>query len=181
MKIVSLPERELYDEVREEFINVPAVNLRLEHSLLAISEWESKYEISFLETLKNKKITDEQFRYYIKCMSLDDVDPKTFLFIDNCALEEIVEYMNKGMTATTIRDEKKSGRKRIITSEQIYCWMTIYGIPFECEKWNLNRLTTLIRVCQEEAKKANGSKKKPNLNDRRERNRARRRRHGTRG
>lgn len=181
MKILNLPERELYDEIREEFINVPAVSLRLEHSLLAISEWESKYEVSFLETLKDKKITDEQFRYYIRCMCLDDVDPRAFLFMDSRVFDEIVDYMNKGMTATTIRDDKKSGRKRVITSEQIYCWMTIYGIPFECEKWNLNRLTTLIRVCQEEAKKANGTKKKPNMSERRAKNLARRKKIGSRG
>lgn len=182
MKVINLPEQELFDEIRGEFINTPAVTLRLEHSLLAISKWESEYEISFLDTLNKKKITDAQFRFYVQCMCLDEVDPKALVFLDSRTIEEIVSYINKPMTATTIRDDEKSNRRRIITSEQIYCWMTIYGIPFECEKWNLNRLTMLIRVCQEEAKKANGgSKKKPDLNTRRARNAARKKRLGTRG
>lgn len=181
MKTINIPACELWDEQKEEFINVPAVKMRLEHSLLAISKWESKYEISFLDALKKGTITDEQFRYYIECMSFDEIDSLSLLYLDNRVFEEIVAYINKPMTATTIRDDKKAGRRRIITSEQIYCWMTIYGIPFECEKWNLNRLMILIRVCQEEAKKANGSKNKPNMSERRARNQARRKRHGTRG
>jgi hypothetical protein len=181
MKTIKLPERELFDEQREEFVNVPAVTLRLEHSLLAISKWETEYEIPFLETLKKKAITDDQFRYYIQCMCLDEVDPISLVFLDGRILEEIVRYINKSCTATTIKEDKSPKRNRVVTSEQIYCWMTIYGIPFECEKWNLNRLTTLIRVCQEEAKKANGTKKKPNMSERRAKNLARRKKLGSRG
>lgn len=177
MKVINLPAMELWDERKEEFINTPAVTLRLEHSLLAISKWESEYEISFLDTLNKKEITDVQFRFYVQCMCLDEVDPKALVFLDSRTIEEIVAYINKPMTATRIRDDDKQKRRRIITSEQIYSWMTLYNIPFECEKWNLNRLTMLIRVCQEEAKKANGgSKVKPDLNARRARNEARKKR-----
>ena len=31
-------------------------------------------------------------------------------------------------------------------SELIYWYMSQLGIPFECDKWNLNRLLTLIRL-----------------------------------
>ena len=59
--------------------------------------------------------------------------------------------MNDPATATTIREDKnpKNSRK-IITSELIYCWMTQLNIPFECDKWRLNRLIMLIRTCSAE-------------------------------
>lgn len=52
------------------------------------------------------------------------------------------------MTATTIKNEMSKGtKKEFITSEFIYYWMVANEIPFDCEKWHLNRLLTLIRIC----------------------------------
>jgi len=45
------------------------------------------------------------------------------------------------------RPPRKSGTET--TAEVLYCQMFSFGIPKECEKWHLNRLLTLIRVCQE--------------------------------
>ena len=62
------------------------------------------------------------------------------------------------MTATTLPKERAASKK-IITSEVIYYWMLELGIPFECEKWNIKRLITLIRVTELERNK--GTKKVP--------------------
>ena len=52
------------------------------------------------------------------------------------------------MTATTINMHGLSkGGKEIVTSELVYYWMVALNIPFECQKWHLNRLITLIQVC----------------------------------
>ena len=68
------------------------------------------------------------------------------LTIDN--IKKVNEYISAPMTATTFSDSnKKSGGNEIITSELIYYWMISLNIPFECQKWHLNKLFTLIKVC----------------------------------
>lgn len=147
---IEIKGSELYDESTERFIVVKPTVLCLEHSLIAISKWESKFHIPFLKT-DNK--TEEQIEYYVKCMTINqNVDPNVYKAITPSQLNEIIEYIRDPMTATWFSDDKTSGRIKgrkpdVITSELIYYWMVALQIPSEYEKWHLNRLLTLIQVC----------------------------------
>lgn len=145
MLTIIVPGLEYYNEETEEFYYYPDVNLDLEHSLVAISKWESKWHKPFLN---GKDRTLEEIVDYIKCMvvnTVDDVSAFDRLTEDN--LISINDYIGESMTATTFNDEPKTGGREIITSEIIYYWMVTYNIPFECQYWHLNRLLTLIKVC----------------------------------
>lgn len=144
---ITIPAREMFDERTSTFYTIPKTVLNLEHSLLSIRKWESKWKIPFLH---NEKVTIEQSIDYVRCMTLNqNVDPIVYMMITNKNLEEIREYINDPMTATTFSDNsQKSARKQVVTSEIIYYWMISYGIPFEAQKWHINQLLTLIRVCE---------------------------------
>lgn len=120
--------------------------LQLEHSLVSLSKWESKYCKPFLSS---KTFTDEETLEYIKCMTLtQNVDPEIYNHIPESIANQIRDYISAPMTATVITEDKTAkGGREIITSELIYYWMISLNIPKEFEKWHLNRLLTLIRVC----------------------------------
>lgn len=142
---IHVPETELYDPVQNRFITVKAQTLVLEHSLLSISKWESKWHKAYLSM--NKK-TQEETIDYIRCMTLTtNVNPNVYLALTNENAQEIADYMNDSMTATTFNQQDKRRNREIITNELIYYWMTALNIPFEpCQKWHINRLMTLIEV-----------------------------------
>lgn len=146
MLTIIIPETEIWDSVHEEFINTKTQTLELEHSLLSLSKWESKWQIPFLG--RDQKTT-EQTIDYIRCMTINkNVDPKVYNAIPADTLNEINNYISSPMSATTISKKPATGRSReIITSEVIYYWMVTLNIPFECQKWHLNRLLMLIEVC----------------------------------
>ncbi len=134
---------EFFDEKKEEFIELKKQTIKLEHSLISVSKWESKYHLPFLNT----EMTNEQTIDYIKCMTISrDVDDKIYDFLLDSNFEAIVKYINDPMSATTINDFRKGSSREIITSEIIYYWMIECNVPLECEKWHLNRLLTLIKV-----------------------------------
>lgn len=149
---LTIPANELWDDNKECFIVIKETRLLLEHSLISISKWEAKWKKPFLNTDK----TSEELIDYIRCMTITpNVDPTTYFGITSKEQRIILEYIKDPYTATTFREDKnnpnavrksESLQKRI-TSEEIYYWMIANGIPFECEKWNLNRLLTLIRIC----------------------------------
>lgn len=143
---IIVPGIELWDEKRQEFVQSGDVPLQLEHSLLSISKWESKWHKPFL--LKKDK-TREELLDYIKCMTVTpNVDPTTYVCLSEDNIRQIRDYIENPMTATTFSKEEDSRPSReIITSEVIYHWMVSHNIPFECQKWHINRLITLIRVC----------------------------------
>lgn len=144
LKIV-IPAVEQYDEVNEEFIFSKEYSLQLEHSLVSLSKWESKWNKPFLT--KEEKTIEETIDY-IKCMTItQNVEDKAYDFISNDNIKQVREYIEAEMTATTFRKDNKSGNREVITTEIIYYWMITMNIPFECQKWHLNRLLTLINVC----------------------------------
>lgn len=142
---ITIPSLELWNEEKQEFVSIKGTTLKLEHSLVSLSKWESKWCKPFLS---REDKTREETLDYIKCMTLtQNVDPDIYQYISNENVNKIIEYINAPMTATTLREEKKGGSKEIVTAELIYYWMIALTIPFECQKWHLNRLLTLIRVC----------------------------------
>ncbi len=149
MLTITVPANELFDERTSEFISVKEHVLLLEHSLLSLSKWESKWHKSFLFSLENGTLSLEETIDYIRCMCLTkNVDPNVYKCLSPSNISEINEYLSNPMTATTISDNQPGERNyEIKTSELIYYWMIACGIPFECEKWHLNRLIMLIRVC----------------------------------
>ena len=167
LKVVIQP-RKYWDSKREIFFNYPEkpVALQLEHSLVSISKWESKWNKPFLSKFNER--TEQELRDYIRCMTLtQNVDPDLYAFIPDDIILEITNYINAPMTATTFSTREKPGHE-IVTSELVYYWMTSFSIPFTCEKWHFNRLMTLIRICSIK----NGPQKKMSPNEIRARNRA---------
>lgn len=143
---ITIPATEVYDETTNEFINAKEVTLQLEHSLVSLSKWESKWCKSFFS--KEEKSMEETVDY-IKCMTItQNVPPETYNRLTKDHIEQISNYINAPMTATYFSDDRQGRSSReTITSELIYYWMIALNIPFKCEKWHLNRLLTLIRVC----------------------------------
>lgn len=146
MLIIKLPEQETYDDEHQEFVTLPAVTVQLEHSLVSLSKWESIHEKPFLS--KEEK-TDAEVTSYIECMILAPEDFSDI--IGRFSPEEISRinsYIDAKMTATWFSD-KSDGRRsnETITSEVIYYWLVAFQIPFETQHWHLNRLLTLIKVC----------------------------------
>lgn len=136
--------QEQFDEENGRFIPPETITLQMEHSLVSISLWESKWNVPFLST----QLTDEQTFDYIKFMNTTpNVDPDVFNHLSQENVLQIKNYIESPMTATTFSKEKSKGGKEIVTSELIYYWMISLQIPVEFQHWHLNRLLTLIRVC----------------------------------
>ena len=143
---ITIRSGDYWDERRQEFINVEGGTILLEHSLMSVAKWESRWKKPFLG--KEQKTREETIDY-IRCMALNkNISPIVFETLTNSAIAKISEYINDPMTATTFsgNDTQKPSRE-IVTAELIYCWMTMLNIPFSCERWHLNRLLTLVRVC----------------------------------
>lgn len=143
---ITIPETELFDEVRQEFINVDKpTTLTLEHSLVSISKWESKWKKPYLtDEVKSVEETID----YIRCMTItQNVNPNIYYALTDQNFREVEEYIHDPHSATTIVEygkAKKTTEK--VTSELIYYWMCAYQIPFEAQKWHFNRLMNLIRI-----------------------------------
>ena len=76
-----------------------------------------------------------------------NVNPMVYEQLSEENIKQINKYINSSMTATTFSNLNNNPSREIITSELIYYWMISLNVPMECQKWHLNRLLTLIRVC----------------------------------
>lgn len=145
---ITVPGEKLWDEKNEVFINTKEDTLQLEHSLISISKWESKYHKPFLN--EREQMSIEETMFYVRCMILNhSYDENVVFALTQENWDEINKYITDSMTATTF--SKIPGQERekseVLTSEVIYYYMIALQIPFECQKWHLNRLLTLIKVC----------------------------------
>lgn len=177
---IKIPAREFFDSENGRFITVKETSLVLEHSLLSISKWESKWHKPYLTS--NQK-TPEESLDYIRCMCLNhDVDPNVFYGLDQKTIKEIADYIANPMTATTFNRKDKKQSREIITNELIYFWMTSFNIPFDpCQKWHLNRLLTLIEVASIKNQPPKKMGKREMLNQRNALNAQRRAKYNTKG
>jgi hypothetical protein len=145
MLTINIPAKRDFDERTETFIQYEPCTIKLEHSLISLQKWESKWHKSFLYS---KNLTPEEDLDYVRCMCVSsNVDPSVFSRLSHKNRKEIQDYIHDPMTATTFSNRDNRPSQKIITAELIYGWMVEFGIPFECAKWHLNQLFTLINVC----------------------------------
>lgn len=147
---INIPGNERWDEKACVFVYDKPATLRLEHSLLSLSKWESKWHKPFLD--ESKPRTQEETLDYVRCMTLTQgVDPGVYYRLTRENMAAIQRYIQDPMTAATFKERKSAKRRaRYQSAETFYAAMASYGIPFSCEKWHLNRLPALIRACGEE-------------------------------
>ena len=180
MLTITIPASEMWDEKNEKFIDIKECRLQLEHSLVSLSKWESKWCKPFLFT--NDK-TAEEIMDYVRCMTLTtNVSPEVYYGLTSENIKAINAYIEAPMTATHFGSEQNgSGKREIVTSELIYYWMIALNIPFECQKWHLNRLLTLIRICNIKNQPAKKMSRKEIMSRNAALNAARRKQLGTKG
>lgn len=178
---IVIPGTEFFNEKTNEFVETESTVLMLEHSLFSLARWESKWCKPFLGTT-NK--TREECIDYIRCMTLNDemIDPMVYNGISKSVFDKIDQYIEHPMTATTINEPTGGKRNHErITAEIIYYWMSALGIPFECEKWHLNRLLMLTRVANIKNAPQKKMSKKEIYAQNKSLNEARKKKLGTRG
>ena len=167
---LTVKKKEFFDNKTQEFLYLKEdKTITMEHSLVSISKWESKYHKPFISD-ENK--TPRELQYYAKCMTItQNVDPLVYMALSDEDYKKIVEYIEDKHSATFFSDDGKQdskgpnpyAKKQIVTSELIYYWMVALEIPFDpCQKWHLNNLLILIKICQrknEASQKKSGDKK----------------------
>lgn len=183
MLTITIKGKRSYNQKTREFIYAKDTILSLEHSLVSISKWEGKWHKPFIS--KDEK-TPEETIDYIKCMTItQNVDPAVYSNLTKENIDAINAYIENPMTATWFNEQKSSGPSRrnseTITSELIYYWMVALQIPFECQRWHLNRLLVLIRICNIKNQPSKKVSKQDTLRRNAELNAARRKKLNTKG
>lgn len=147
MLVLQVGVEELYDPTENEFSLSDGQTLELEHSLVSLSKWEAKWEIPFLSA---EEKSTEQINSYIKMMSLNgEISDESISLLRPQHYKQLNDYLSAKMTATWFSNITKSASREVITAEIIYYWMVSLQIDFQCQYWHLNRLITLIQVCNQ--------------------------------
>ena len=178
---ITVPNQELFNEETSEFIYIKEQTLRLEHSLVSVSKWESKWLKPFLS--KEEK-TPEETIDYIRCMTItQNVDPMVYYAITNENINKVSKYIDSPMTATWFSkvQDRPGASREVVTSELIYYWMIALNIPMECQKWHLNRLLTLIKICNIKNQDPKKMSKKAIMSSNKSLNAARRAKYNSKG
>jgi hypothetical protein len=176
---IVVPLTERYDEETNTFVVHTSATLELEHSLVSLSKWESFFEKGFLN---QEPKTPEETLWYVRAMTLTpNVPEEVFNSLTKKHVDEIDAYIGAKMTATTFPEQQSSGSREPITAELIYYWMITLNVPFECQHWHLNRLLTLIRVCNVKNAPAKKRSKSEMMAERQRLNAERRARYGSSG
>ena len=145
MLTLKTQDVEAFNTSEELFENIPGRTIRLEHSLVSVSKWERRWKKPFLNTDEK---TAEEILDYIRVMTITQNIPELFYStLTEANINEVIQYINNPMTATTFSDSTNMPSREIITAEIIYFWVITFNIPIECQKWHLNRLLTLVKVC----------------------------------
>lgn len=179
MLTIMVPIQESFDEATQSFVTTTGFKLDLEHSLVSLSKWEAFFEKPFIGTEK----TNEELLWYVRAMILTpDVSDEQFSRLNQKNVDQINEYIGAKMTATWFTEPKNQPRKKeTITNEIIYHWMISLGIPAEFQHWHINRLLTLIRVCNLKNQPPKKVDRQTAAQQQREQNRQRLARYGTKG
>lgn len=169
---------EQYNDKTLKFENDKRV-VCLEHSLLAISKWESVHKKAFLS---DREKSEEESIHYIDCMVVGEPDFDFKKYLTPKHLSKINEYLQDKQTATYFNRYKTPPSSReVVTSELIYYWMFSNRIPKECESWNINRLLTLLQVFDVKNSKGSKMNKRDIMSQNAALNAARRKQMGTKG
>lgn len=140
-----VPGKEFWNSELQEFIYTKDITLHLKHSLVSLTRWEQHYKRRFLD---DGPKNEEEYRFYIQCMTLNkDVDPLVYMVLQEDDMKKVTDYLHDSMTATTLpKQNNNRTNSEKLSSELIYYYMSALNIPFECEKWFLNNLITLISI-----------------------------------
>ena len=179
MLVIKVPQTELFDPKTETFNYLPETVLKLEHSLISISKWESRWHKAYLQPKAERTVAETMD--YIRCMSLTPIDLQTVSRLSSKDYETIQAYINEQSTATTVKHVEGKHNNQIVTSELIYAWMTELRIPWEAQKWHLSRLMMLIDVLNERQKPSQKMSKAQTAKQNAAINAARRAKYNTRG
>jgi len=119
MLTITIPGKELFDEATSHFITTEGTTIELEHSLAALSKWESKHEKPFLSG--KEKTSDEFWDYILFMVITPGVNSEILSRMSKANFDSINDYVNSKETATTFSLlPQRKGRSEIVTAEVIF-------------------------------------------------------------